>query len=260
MFQSIISEGSSIVTLMMISNLMSLRDLLAYSNVWFMIYLAFVINDAWYNALYKHVNISAALETADGYTAAGRYIKIGMIGNIIIAIPLSVVGVLCMPLILEKMGYDASIAEISQYYTIVAVLNNVFDTTTGIVDCVLDIEGHAKWGAIFDFWDTIFSTVATYFFIVYVSPSLLELGILHFGLSILSTIIYFKMTGRKGWFEKYRAGMSTPTSSLVRNAMECHEMPCHAIQRKQYLTFLYTPRIELEANMEVGQDGTPLDR
>lgn len=207
------------MTLMMISHLMSFRDLLAYSNVWFIIYIAFVINDAWYNALYKHVNISAALDTADGYIAAGRYIKIGVIGNILISIPFSVVAMLYMPSILLKIGYDESVAEISRYYTGVAILNNMFDTTIGIIDCVLDIEGHAKWGAVYDFWDTVFSTIATYYFIIYVSPSLLELGFLHLGLSILSTIIYFKKTDRKGWFEKYRAGMSTNICSLVSNGM-----------------------------------------
>merc|ERR1719491_1206327 len=45
MFQSVIADGSSIMSVMMISHFLGLKDMLVYSNVWFIIYLAFVVND-----------------------------------------------------------------------------------------------------------------------------------------------------------------------------------------------------------------------
>jgi hypothetical protein len=88
MLQSIIGDGSSIVTVMIISHYMGLREMICYSNVWFVIYTAYLINDAWYDTVYKHVNVSAAAGTEEGYRSGGVYLKIGVIGNFLVALPL----------------------------------------------------------------------------------------------------------------------------------------------------------------------------
>lgn len=223
MFQSVIADGSSIISVMMISHFLGLKDMLVYSNVWFIIYLAFVMNDAWYNALYKHVNISAALETTDGYTAAGRYVKIGVVGNLVSAIPLSILSIIFIPQILTGIGYHESVALAARPYTAVAIANNLFDTTMGIIDCVLDIEGHAKWGAAFDFWDTIFHLIASFFFLKYVPCTLWMYGLFTFGLTLLSTMVYFWITWkRKDWFDEYKKGLATPFFQLVSQSSWYH--------------------------------------
>ncbi len=70
--------------------------MLLYSDVWFIVYLAFVLNGVWYYALYKYVHVSVALETDNEYTKAGKYLKIGMIGVFFLCLPLSVSAVVFM--------------------------------------------------------------------------------------------------------------------------------------------------------------------
>ena len=216
MFLSLISTGSSIFTVMIISHYMGLRDMLCYSGVWFVIYLAFVVNDAWYNAIYKHVNVSAALETKEGYAVAGKYIQIGVVGNFLISLPLSVLSVIYMPTIIRWLGYDEAVAEISQGYAAITLANNLIDTTAAIIDCVLDIDGHGKYTAVFELWDTIFSGVLVFGFVREYHPNLLELGVFHFVLDIVATMIYFLITWkRKKWFDSYSEGLFAPIWSMV---------------------------------------------
>ena len=217
MIQSLITESSSIITLMIISQYMGLRDMLCYSNVWFIIYLAFVVNDAWYNVIYKHVNVSAALGTKEGYEVGGRYIQIGVIGNILLSIPLSVLAIIYIPDICRWIGYDEEVAEISRAYTIVAVGSNMISTTSTVIDAVLDIEGHAKHGAVYDFWSTILSTIGVFLFVIKFEPTLLELGVFNLTTEIIFAVHYFWLCGdRKGWFVAYYEGLYAPVMSMVR--------------------------------------------
>ena len=216
MFMSLISNGSSIVTVMIISHYMGLRDMLVYSGVWFVVYLAFVANDAWYNAIYKHVNISAALDSKEGYAVAGRYIQIGVVGNFLISLPLSILALIYMPSIFRWIGYAEAVAEISQGYAAIAFANNLFDSTSSIIDCVLDIEGHAKFTAIFQFWNTIFGTLMAFAFVHQYRPSLFQLGVFNFVLDIVATIVYFLYSSAwKKWFGSYAEGLFTPIRSMV---------------------------------------------
>ena len=216
MFQSLIADGSSIVSIMIVSHYMGLREMICYSNVWFVVYSVFLINDAWYDTVYKHVNVSAAVGTNEAYHTAGKYVKIAVWGNFIIALPLSIASIVYMPAILTWIGYDESIAAISQSYAAIAVVNNLFDTSTGLIDCVLDIEGHAKFTAIFEFWDSLASTSLEFFFVKNYRPSLFQLGLFHFACDITTTGIYFIITGYfKGWFDSYTEGMRSPINSVV---------------------------------------------
>ena len=220
MIQSLIADVSSIITLMLISQYMGLRDMLCYSNVWFIIYIAFVVNDAWYGVIYKHVNISAALYTIQGYEAGGRYIQIGVIGNILLSIPLSVLAIIYIPDICRWIGYDEEVAGISRAYTIVAVASNMVSTTSTIVDAVLDIEGHAKYGAVYDFWSTILSTTGVFFFITKFEPTLFELGVFHLTTEIVIGMHYFWICGgRRGWFVPYYEGLYAPVKTMVRHTL-----------------------------------------
>lgn len=221
MIQSLIADISGIVTLMIISHYMGLRDMLCYSYVWFIIYLAFVVNDAWYGVIYKHVNISAALYTKEGYEAGGRYIQIGVIGNIILSIPLSVLAIIYIPDVCRWIGYDEDVAAISRSYTIVVVASNLLSTTSSIIDSILDIEGHAKYGAKYDFWSTIFNTSGIFFFMSMYEPTLLELGLFNLLMEIVIGVHYFWICGcRKEWFVAYYEGLYAPIRSMVRHCFQ----------------------------------------
>ena len=97
---------------------------------------------------------------------SGTLIKIGMVGNFFLSIPASILAVICMPGIMAWFGYHNSVVEVSQSYAAVAVINNLLGTTANLLTFVLDIEGHAKFNAIFEFWEALFSVGLTYMFVV----------------------------------------------------------------------------------------------
>jgi hypothetical protein len=109
---------------------MGLRAMLCYSNVWYIVKLMHIINDAWYSAVYKYVNVVCAQETDKAYTAsAGRLISLGMIGNDITLPPIPsfsiIITVLFMPDIMKLCGYDESIVQLSQGYALIVVINRL---------------------------------------------------------------------------------------------------------------------------------------
>ena len=121
-----------------------------------------------------------------------------------------------MRAILTWIGYDPSRAAISQSYAIIAVANNMFDSAMGLIDCILDIEGHAKFTAVFEFWDSLASTGLAFYFVKTCRPSLWQLGLFHLASDVITTAIYFIMTGYfKCWFSEYREGLRAPMSSVV---------------------------------------------
>ena len=216
MIQSIIADGSGIVSIMVVARYMGLREMICYSNVWFIITTAFFINDVWYDTIYKHVNVSAAVGTDEAYYTAGSYVKIGVVGNFLLALPFGIASVIFMPNILTWIGYDEIIASMSQSYAVIAFAANLFDTSSGIIDCVLDIEGHAKFTAVYEFWESLICTPMEFFFIKHYRPNLWQLGIFHIAETVLSTAIYFVITGHlKKWFSNYRSGLRAPIFSEV---------------------------------------------
>lgn len=190
--------------------------MLCYSSVWFVIYTAFMINDVWYDTIYKHVNVSAASDTKEGYRAAGVYLKIGVVGDFLIALPLSALAVFFMPNIIRWIGYDESVVEISLIYGAIAAANNLFDSFTGTIDMVLDIGGHASFTAVFEFWDSLIAAVLEFLFVSRFRPPLWHFGLFQFALNLLSTLIYFIITGwYKGWFKNYREGFDSSVLKTV---------------------------------------------
>lgn len=97
---------------------------------------------------------------------SGTLIKIGMVGNFLLSIPVSILAVICMPGIMTWFGYHESVVDISQSYAAIAVINNLLGTTANLLTFVLDIEGHAKFNAIFEFWEALFSVGLTFLFVV----------------------------------------------------------------------------------------------
>lgn len=213
---SIIEDCSSIVTIMIISRYMGLREMICYSNVWFVMSTAYIINSPWYDTVYKHVNVSAATCSPEGYRAGALYLKIGVIGDFLIALPLTITAVVYMPDILLWIGYDESIAEISQNFAAIAAFNSMFDSTAALIDCVLDIEGHAGFTAMYEFWETVLYIPLELLFVSKYQPNLTELGLFHVAADVISTALYFIITGyHKRWFKSYRDGFNAPITATV---------------------------------------------
>lgn len=205
--QSIVSYGEDIATIVIISHFMGLRAMLCYSNVWFIVKLMHLVNDAWYSAIYKYVNIACAQETDEAYESAGRLISLGMIGNVILSIPFSTLTVHFMPDIMRLLGYEDTVVSLSQGYALIAILNRLISSTSDILGSILDLEGYAKFNAVFDFWTSLCDLAVVLIFVSWFRPSLLALGICHLILDILSTGIFYFLTIRRGCFDGYARGI-----------------------------------------------------
>mmetsp|Transcript_12106 Transcript_12106/g.17668 ORF Transcript_12106/g.17668 Transcript_12106/m.17668 type:complete len:882 (-) Transcript_12106:94-2739(-) len=213
--QSLVTYGADIITVIIISHRLGLKYMICYSNVWFIIRIFHVVNDAWYDACYHHVNATIGLETEEGLFLSGTLIKIGMVGNFLLSIPASILAVICMPSIMTWFGYHNSVVDMSQSYAAVAVINNLLGTTANLFTFVLDIEGHAKFNAIFEFWEAFFSVGLTLIFVDIANPNLFQLGIFHLFLDILATAGYLYLTIiRLEWFKGYMSGIAAGFGTL----------------------------------------------
>ena len=216
MLQAVVSYGEDIVTIIIISHYMGLRAMICYSNVWFIVNLTHLINSAWYNSIYKHVNIACGIETDEGFVTAGKYINLGMAGNVIISIPTAIITVLCVPRIMDLLGYDESIVDLSQGFSVVVVISHLMATTCGILNCVMDMEGRAKFVTVFEFWESLIGIILTLIFVSTSGPSLVTLSLFHLLLDIVATGFFFYwVIVKKGWYDSYSDGIFSPLSSMV---------------------------------------------
>jgi len=208
MVQSVVTYGAGIITLSILSHFMGLGAMICYSNVWFIAGMTHIINDAWYSATYKHINIACGLETEEGYLSAAEYIQTGMIGNFLLSIPCSIITVCFMPNIMQVIGYDESVVAISQGYSILVVLSKLLSSSSSILYSVLDIEGYAKFATVFDFWESISNIIAILIFTSAFRPSLVAFGIFQLSLDIGFTALFFYITfTRKGLYEDFEEGL-----------------------------------------------------
>lgn len=186
---------------------MNVASMIAYSYVWFIIDAAFIYSSALYNSLYKHVNNAIASKTEEGYTKAGKYIRVCIIINLIISIPISIGVVLAMDPIMEFYGfYDVKV----QGYAIIAVIHNFFSYTSSFVTISSDIDGYADFNAKYAFLDSLVDILISAFVIPLYKPTLVQLGLIHLANEILSTSVYYFLTwSRWGWYDRYKAGLGT---------------------------------------------------
>ena len=189
--------------------------MIAYSHIWFIIGILHLLTDAWYNAVYRHVNIYCGLETVEGYTKAGKTVQIGMIGNFIVSLPSSVLAVIFMPSLLQLLGYDQEIVVLAKGYTIIAVISSLLSSTSDILNMVLDLEGYAKMTTVFEFWESLISLLATFIYVAIFRPSLLGLGLFHLILDIIATVIFFYIAFDRGYYKVFEDGILAPMTSVV---------------------------------------------
>ena len=234
MLQAVIAYGEDIINIIMISHFLGLRAMICYSNVWFFVNLTHIINSAWYSAIYKHVNIACGQETDEGYVTAGNYIKIGMAGNFFISIPTAILTVLCMPYMMNLLGYHQSIVDLSQEYSIVVVSSRLLSSTSGILNSVMDMEGRAKFVTIFEFWESLIGIILTLAFVTSIGPSLVTLGVFHLILDIVATgMFFFWVITKRGWYKGYSDGIFSPLSPVVsfNNIVPMFHVPQYIVFR-----------------------------
>ena len=202
---SFLEEFASIIAIGLIATYMSVESMLCYSYVWFVIEAVFIYSNALSSSLYKHVNNAIATESEDGCIKAGIYIRVCIIINMIISIPLSV-GVVYF--IEEIMSFYSDDYDTVMEYTIIAVVHNFFSTTSGFITITTDIDGYADFNAKYAFFDSIADIALSAFVIPYYKPTLVQFGLIFFASEILSTAFYYYLTWyRWGWYDDYKDGM-----------------------------------------------------
>lgn len=210
-FTSFVSSGSSLVIIVMISHTLGVAEMIAYTYVWYIISILFVINRALYSSIFHHVNISVALETEDGDNLTGKYLQMSVLLNVAFATPVSIAAVFLIKPILTKIGYGEGVVNSCQIYAILATISNILESSLSIVSCVLDITGHARFNAVFDFWETIVTVLTVIFIMPLFEPSLISLGLIFLVQDLVMIGIFLFVTAIwKGWFRKYEKALFTP--------------------------------------------------
>lgn len=92
-----------------------------------------------------------------------------------------------------------------------------FDSCGDLFSSLLEIEGYAKFNAIFDFWESVVGLLLCFIFIILFSPSLFALTLFNCFFSTTTTAYYMYMTlEKRGMFNSYIQGIVTPIQAKVR--------------------------------------------
>ncbi len=114
------------------------------------------------------------------------------------------------------IGYDEEIVDMSKGFAAVASISQISNNFSSLFSSLLEIEGYAKFNAIYDFWDSLVSILLCFIFIFLFRPSLLALGIFHCLLDVSSAIYYMYLTFEKReMFECYHEGIVAPIDFSV---------------------------------------------
>jgi hypothetical protein len=184
--------------------------MICYTWVWYIIELFHFGSSALFNAIYLHVNNAISLETDEGHFLAGKYLQLAVVGNILICIPASILVVMATSPIMTMVGYGPKVIVTCQKYAVIACLSNLWESTSNMLTIVLDIDGHAKYNAIFDFWDEVFGVVSTLAIVPIFTPSLATLGCIFFIQDIAMTLVFVYLTHtRNRWYDRYIEGFTS---------------------------------------------------
>lgn len=185
--------------------------MICYTYVWFIIDAAFMLPSALYSSAYKHVNNAIASDTEEGYFKAGRYIRISVIINTLLSIPISFALIFGIGYVLKMYGFGDEMVQLSFNFTIISVIHQVTSTISELIHMTIDIDGYADFNAKYTFFDAVFDICLACFVIPFLRPSLFQLGLIHYAHEILSSILYYYLTWyRWGWYDYYKEGMMSP--------------------------------------------------
>ena len=190
-----------------ISRFLGIDEMITYTYVWYIISILHFPNRALFSSLYHHMNISIAMNNAEGDHLTGEYVQMAIVLNVVSSIPASIIAVAIVPPIMTWIGYGGKVVSSCYYYSMIACVSNMMDNTLSMISIAMDIGGHARFNAIFDFWETVLTIVVTAFVIPLFQPSLFSLGVVYLVQDILMTLIYYGVTCQSfGWFDRYWKG------------------------------------------------------
>jgi len=210
-FSSFVLSTASIINIGVISHYIGTAEMICYGYVWFFMEATHIVSSALYTSLYKHANNAKALGTQEGYDRAGKYIRISIIFNFIISVPITIILMFTVGPSMRLYGYGNKIAILSQKYTLIACLSNFISSSMGYASIIPDLEGHADFDAIYGLIDSGIDIIITLFLIPVLRPSLLGLGLIQIVQDVVSINVYYIITGYwNGWFDKYINGIFGP--------------------------------------------------
>jgi hypothetical protein len=125
MLQSFVTDVSDIIYMMMISHFLGLGEMICWSSVWFILGMAHFITDSWHSSVYKHLVAAVAQDTNEGYVLAGKYMQIGACGKIVVMVPVSIIITWFMPEIMDWIGYDVAIVDMSRSFAAIASISQI---------------------------------------------------------------------------------------------------------------------------------------
>lgn len=112
-------------------------------------------------------------------------------------------------------GYDDEIVDMSRSFAITAAISQLISLSSESLYSLLEIEGYARFNAVYDFWECVVGLVVSFFFLL-MRPSLFALGVFHLILDIVSTVYFFYLTYEKNdMFDSYIDGPSIKLESSV---------------------------------------------
>jgi hypothetical protein len=143
------------------------------------------------------------LETTKGNFKAGKYIRISVIVNTIISVPVSIGMIFAMRPIMRFYGFGS--------YIYIAVIHNFASTTAGFISITTDIDGFADFNAKYALCDGLVNIAISAFIIPFVRPSLAQLGLIYLTIDVVSHWLYYYLTWYK-WdlYCDYKKGMQAP--------------------------------------------------
>jgi len=212
-FTELVSYCSDFFLLIIVSHTLGTDVLICYSTVWFILDVFNIISGGLYGSCYKHVNNSIANEH---YFLTGEYIQLSILLNLAISIPATLAAIYFMENIFEFYGYGEDVTSMATSYAAIASLSHIMESCLGFLSIVLEIDGHAKFNAVYGFWESVISVVAESVFIITCKPSLFYLGVFHFVEALLMHLVYcYYVYIRKKWLNPYIDGLSS--GSALKN-------------------------------------------
>ena len=143
-----------------------------------------------------------------------------MILYTIISVPSSLIAVIYMPKIMGFYGYADGVIDMCQSYAAVAAFHYVSLGSIGMINSLLDIDGHAKFNAVWGLWECVVSVVSTVIVITVFRPSLLGLGIFYFVEECFMNLVYiYFVYNKRGWLDPYIDGMLSGSAMKVRKCV-----------------------------------------
>merc|ERR1711937_1118178 len=107
-----------------------------------------------------------------------------------------------MPNFFDFYGYGDYVFQAGLSYSYLALIGVILEDNLGILSSMLEIDGHAKFNAVYGFWETVFCLFFETAFIIIIRPTLFGLGL--FGLveslamhGVYCYIVYYK----KRWLD-----------------------------------------------------------